>query len=426
MARTSGFRVFAGLVVAVLCLGALSACGSDDDGDSTESGTTAAATGKGIDSSKPPWRIPVISIKIPGLDLLTPQAAGAKAAAEQINAEGGFGGREVVIEECATQLTPATATVCANQTLEKGNVLGEIGCEVTWAASGLKIYSRAGVPSFNCANELSDEWNFNAHPGTFGEHAAVAEWMCRRDDIEQVVMIGQDLPQQRREEPAATKPIIEGCGKQIDFVFAPIEVTDFTPYVNEALDHDPDFIITQQSPAPTAQLYKTFQQAGYPADQTSAVGSSCGYEEVLELAGASMEGVHCLEGFRSWSDEDDPEIAEYIEAMEAQGGYDYRSSSPQWGYSGVKWIEQAAEAIGFDKLTPRKLAEYLRTDANGESIPLSRTWVYPGPGHATSITQPATLFNQWKDGEMHTVEEETDEGWINGFEALEGGDQSGS
>ena len=431
MPRTRGVHVVAGLVVAVLCLGALSACGGGDD-DSTGSSSTADATTKdaaatsGVDASKPPWRIPVISIKIPGLDLLTPQAAGAKAAAAKINSEGGFGGREVVVEECATQLTPATATVCANQTLAKGDVLAETGCEVTWAASGLAIYTKAGVPSFNCANDLSDDWDFGTHPGTFGEHAAAAEWLCRRDDVQQVVMLGQDIPSQRKEEPAATKPIIEGCGKQIDFVFTPLETTDFTPYVNKVLEYDPDFVITQQSPAPTAQMYKTFQQAGLPAEKTSAVDSSCGYEDVLELAGSAMEGAYCLGGFKPWSEESDPEVAEYVEAMKAGDfGFDYRSSSPEWGYSGVMWIYKAAEEIGFDKLTPEKLADFLRTKTE-VPVPLSKSWINPGPKGSTSVKQPATIFTQWKDGQLNLVEEDTEEGWIDGFAALEEAEKGGS
>jgi ABC-type branched-subunit amino acid transport system substrate-binding protein len=422
-------RAIGGLLAGVLCLGGLAACGSSDENKSATTGaeaataasTTAAASEGGgkIDPSKPPVRIPVISIKMPGLDLLTPQAEGAKAAAHVINSQGGFGGREVVIDECATELTPATATVCANRTLEKGDVIAEIGCEVTWAMSGLEIYKRAKVPSLNCANKLSDDWNFGAHPGTFGEHAAVAAWLCERDDVQKVVMLGQDIPQQRREEPEATKPIIEGCGKEIEYVFVPVDATDFTPYVNQVLKHDPDFVITQQSPGPTALMYKAFQQAGFPAEKTSSVGSSCIYEEVLKPLGAAMEGAVCLGGWKPWDDEADSEVAQYVQAMKESGaGYDYRSESPQWGYAHVMWLYEAAKELGFDKATPEALAEYMRT-ANGVPMPLAKEWKNPGPSMATSTKQPATLFLRWQDGKFNVIEEGTDGGWIDGLAALD-------
>jgi branched-chain amino acid transport system substrate-binding protein len=415
-------RVIGALLVAVLCMGVVVACGDDDDGGDNASASGAGSTtqsGGKTDPSKPPVRIPVITVKIPGLDLLTPHVVGAKAAAEKINSEGGFGGRELIIDECATELQPATATVCANRTLEKGNVVAEIGCEITWGTSGLQIYAKAGIPSLNCANtevDLTHEWSFGTHPGTTGEHAAIAKWLCEKDDVEKIVMLGQDIPQQRRDEQAATKPIISACGKEISFVFVPIDATDFTPYVNEVVEQDPDFVITQQSPAPTAQMYKAFQQAGYPPDKTSAVGSSCGFEQVLELAGPAMEGTYCLEGFKSWSDESDPEVAEYREAMEG-ADYDYRSSSPQWGYSNVMWIYKAAQEIGFDKFTPEKLGEYMRT-ATDVPVPLSKQWINPGPKGRPQVKQPATLFLQWKGGQMSVVEEGTDEGWIDGYAAL--------
>jgi branched-chain amino acid transport system substrate-binding protein len=416
-------RVIVALLVAVLCMGLVVACGDDDDGTDASAGGDGSPTqsaGGNIDPSKPPVRIPVISIKMPGLDLLTPHAAGARAAAHKINSEGGFGGREVIIEECGTELQPATATVCANRTLEKGNVVAEIGCEITWGVSGLKIYANAGVPSLNCVNtevDLTNEWSFGTHPGATGEEAAVAAWLCEQDDVQNVVLLGQDIPQQRRDTQLATKPILGGCGKQIEYIYAPIDATDFTPYVNDVVDDEPDFVMTTLSPAPTAQMYKALEQAGYPADQTSARDSSCGFEDTLELAGPAMEGTICVGGFKPWSDENDPEVAEYIEAMEqADVGYDSRSSSPQWGYSSVMWIHKAAEEIGFDRFTPRRLAEYMRTATT--RLPLSKDWVNPGPTGRPQIKQPASLIMQWKDGEMNVVEEGTDEGWIDGYAAL--------
>jgi branched-chain amino acid transport system substrate-binding protein len=430
-------QVVVGLIAALLCVGVLSACGGGGSsttetggGSGAEAGggatTTASKSGGGIDSSKPPVRIPIIAIKLPGTDILTPQAAGAKAAADEINAAGGFGGREVVVEECATQLTPASATVCANQTLAKGDVLAEIGCEVTWPVSGLKIYEKAGVPSMNCANGTSDPGDFSGHPNAFGLQAGEAAFTCQLPDVKTVVFLGMDIASQKTEEQASTEPIVKACGKEIHYVFAPLETTDFTPYVNKVLEYDPDFVITQQAAPATAQIFKTFQQAGYPADQASVVESSCAYEETLEPAGSAMEGAYCAGGFLPWSDESDPEVAAYVEAMKNNDvGYDYRSPSPPYGYSSVMFIYEAAKKIGFDKVTPENLAEYMATE-NGVQYPLSNKWVNPGPKVSTSVHQPQTLITQWNGSSFEIVEEGTKEGWIDGFEALEKAEAEGA
>ncbi|MFT3865094.1 MAG: ABC transporter substrate-binding protein [Solirubrobacterales bacterium] len=439
MSRTRGFHVVVALIAVLICAVVLGACGGGgsssggstaEGGSSSEEGnsTTASSQSEGgqIDAGKPPVRIPVISIKIPGLDLLTPQAAGAKAAADKINAEGGFGGREVVVEECATQLTPATATVCANQTLAKGNVMAEVGCEVTWSSSGLKIYEKAGVPSMNCVNGTSDPGNFSGHPGAFGLQAGEAAWLCERPEIKNIVLLGQDLATQKTEEEVSTEPIIKGCGKEIHYVFAPIETTDFTPFVNKVLEYEPDFVISQQSPAPTAQMFKTFQQAGYPADQVSVVESSCALEETLEPAGSAMEGAYCADGFYPYTEESNPEVAAYVEAMQENDvGYSYKSPSPPYGYSSVMWIYQGAKEIGFDKVTPEKLGEWMGS-VKGKTYPLSNEWVNPGPTISSSVHQPSTLITQWKGGTFSVVEEGTEEGWIDGFQALEEAEKGGA
>jgi branched-chain amino acid transport system substrate-binding protein len=400
------------LLVVVLCASGLAACGGDDDGD----GATAAASQ--IDPSKPPVRIPVISIKLAGVDMLTGNVAGAEAAAEKINSEGGFGGREVIVEPCATELQPATATVCANKTVGREGVVAEIGCEVTWGVSGLRIYAKAGIPSLNCLNgehEFKSEWAFGIHPGASGHHAALAAWLCDQDEVQKVVMLGQDIPQQRRDEQTYTRPIIEGCGKQIDYVFVPIEATDFTPYVNEAVEKDPDFIIVQNSSAPTAQAFKSLQQAGYPAEQAAAVGSATGYETTLELAGDAMEGAVLALGWKPWDDEDDPEVAEYVKAMEGSDA-DHRASDPQWGYANVMWLYKAAETIGFERFDAKTLTAFMRNETD-VLIPLSRTFVNPGPEGLPAMKQPATLMARWQDGRNEILDEGTDEGWVDGYRA---------
>lgn len=411
----------AGLVVALLSLSGLTACGSGDDAETTSTGgagssTADAAAGGAIDESKPPVRFALNTLQIPGSDLLTPFAAGAQAAADEINANGGFGGRRVVIDSCNTQGQPASASVCAHKTLAK-DPIAEFGCELTWTTTGLQLYAKAKVPSFNCLNSPEDfknPWSFGAMPGGFGEMRAMARYLCSWSDVQKVVTFVLDLPTQRRDVPTAVEPVLDECGKEVEFVHFPLTATDLTPYVAEVLDHDPDFVITfPLSGAQVVQMFKAFQQSGFPADRISVPSSALNYETAMEPAGAAMEGAWSTLEFTNWDDESDPEIAEYLKAMEGSD-VDARSSNPQWGYQSIKWFYKVAEEVGFDEFDSRTLAEFMSTET-GVDMPLSRELINPGPQGYPQVKQPYVQIVQWKDGQVNTITEGTDDGWILGY-----------
>src|SRR5439155_24065199 len=90
----------------------------------------AASAATGSNTAKPPIHFALVSYAVPGSDSLTELTAGARQAAKQINAKGGFGGRTVVIDACNSMFSPATSTVCVHKLLAKHPV-AEFGCELT-------------------------------------------------------------------------------------------------------------------------------------------------------------------------------------------------------------------------------------------------------------------------------------------------------
>src|SRR4029077_3224924 len=134
----------------------------------------------GINAALPPVKFGIVSIGIPGIELYQAHLLGAQAAAAAINKTGGFGGRKVEIIGCNSQFSPAVATACANTLLADG-VTSEGGCEPSWSASGLPIFGKAGIPSFNCTNDKADltyRWSFGLTSGATGGYHAVASWLC--------------------------------------------------------------------------------------------------------------------------------------------------------------------------------------------------------------------------------------------------------
>lgn len=414
----------AAMAAAVLCGGALAACGGDDD-DSAGGGATPAATapaGSGgsagaIDDSKEPIRFSLISIKIPGVHLLDYHQAGAEAAAKKINAAGGIGGREVIIETCNSMMQPAVATNCARQTLAK-KPTAQLGCETTWSATGLKLYARAEVPSFNCVNtpdDFSNEWSFGLSASAFGGFRGMARYACQQPDVKKVVLFTQDIPQQRREAPGAVEPILEACGKSVSFVYYPLTGADLAPFIAKAAKEDPDFVITLAGAPMMVQMYRGFADAGIPAERISAPDSGTDYKTVLSRADGAMDGAVISTQFVSWGQPEDPEVKEFLQAMKDSGTeIDARNSSAVWGYQSVMWFNEVAKRVGPDKFDAKTLAEFMRTETDVDMV-LSRKLLNPGPEGYPQVKQPYVQIVRWDGRKMVPVKENTEDGWVKAY-----------
>lgn len=411
-------RMTAGLL-ALLLASSLAACGDDGDDESAAAPAaetaTAEATGQAPDGDKPPIRVALIGAKIPGLNMLDAFEAGADVAARKLNAEGGVGGREVIVDTCNSMLQPATAVTCARKTVADEPV-AQFGCEVSWSATGLPIYAKAGIPSFNCLNtpeDFSNPMSFGLAASAFGEARGAAKYLCGQADVKKIAVVAQDLPQQRRDTPKAVQPIIDGCGKQVEYFYLPYGSADLTPHFNKVKQAKPDFVVNQSGSLQTLQMFKAFKQLGYPADKTISADGSFGYDTVLEPSGDAVDGAMSTFQFVSWGDTGNPDVVEYLKEMEGSK-IDARDALPQWGYSMVMWIAAVAEELGTDAFDGQALAEFARTK-DGTPIPLSRTLENPGPKDFPQQKQPYVQLVQWQDGKLHVVDEGTDDGWVSGY-----------
>jgi branched-chain amino acid transport system substrate-binding protein len=385
--------------------------------------TAALATGgraqrSGINSALPPVRIAFIGISIPGLNLLDAGVLGAQSAAAAINKQGGFGGRKVEIISCNSMFNPSNATDCARTTLSQG-VVAEIGCDPAWTAGGLSLYGKAGIPSFNCTNATADltyRWSFGLFAGATGIYKAEARWLCTRSDVHHVVVLGQDYPAGRQTIQDATQSVYAGCGKQVDYVFAPLAPADFTPYIQQVLALKPDFVQAQASPAPSVLMYKAFQQAGWPPTKLINGSQVSSYVDDLGPAGSAMEGTYIAESWHSWGDSSNPEVAAYTKAVQAySSSTDYRNSNIVQGYSEVNYIYAAAKKIGFTNLTPQKLAQFSRSVTNFH-WPMSDKLMNPGPKGAPQVKNPDVFIVQWTGGKMvPQTSSISKDGWYNGW-----------
>jgi ABC-type branched-subunit amino acid transport system substrate-binding protein len=420
-------KSLATVAVALAAAVGLAACGGDDDDNGAAATSTATATATtgasttastgAVDPSKPEVHIALDTIKIPGSDLLTPYAEGANAAAAAINAKGGFGGRKVVIDTCNSLLQPAAVTTCAHKLLAKKPV-AMVGCDTSWGAAGLPLFAAQGIPSLYCLNtqtDFTDPTAFGVDPGGVGQQVAIARWICTQPQIKTVVDQILDLPQTRAQSKFI-KPVIEGCGKKVTFVYLPLTQADFTPTLNEILSHKPDFVVTALLSGPQiVQVFKAFQQAGYPADQMSTSSSGLDLNTILKPAGDAMKGARFPLQTANPGDMTNPDVAPYQAAVKAQGGqFGPLNQNVAVGYTYTMAIYAAAQKIGFDALDGPALTKFLSSD-NGTHLPMSRQLVNPGPKDFPQVKQGYAQIVQWDGTNLVTAKEGTEDGWVNGF-----------
>jgi Periplasmic binding protein len=420
-----------GLLVAVLCTSALAACGSSSTTTNTTSAsapsgasatTTAGSTTAGattatstvVSAGKAPIVFALDGMNIPGLDLLTGQTAGADAAANVINSEGGFGGRKVVVSVCNSMVAAAPTLDCAHKLLAD-NPVAMFGCELNWGLGALQLFASHQIPSFNCVNTTPDytnPWNFGLSDGGFGDVRGMARWVCSQSDVKVYATIAADVPAEHVVIPLADS-ILPTCGKKFNIVYFPPTATDYGPYVQKLLQFHPDFVQIQ-APAPTSglQILHALNQAKFPSNKIGIASS--GFDQTdWQSAGSVLNGVYMQLEFDNWDNTSNPDVAAYLKAMQGSSQSPY-SVNPQWGYNSVMWFYTVAKQLGFDKFTSLSLANFMRTQ-NGVAIPISRQLVNPGPKTYPQVKQPYTQIVQWNSGKFTTVMQGTQQGWVYGY-----------
>ena len=383
-------------------------------------GSNAKSGSTKIDASKSPVDFTFISIKIPGVDVYTDEYAGAQAAVKELNAKGGFGGRQVVLDPCNDMLQASVATVCAHKTIAK-HPAAMFGCSLTWATTGLKIYGAAGVPSVYCPNlpqDMTDKWSFPNVPGAFGEERASARWLCTQKSVKSVVFFLQDLPAEHQFGPAAVGDVFKGCHKTVSYVYYPISAVDMTPYVTQVVQKKPDFVITLVGAAQVVTTFQAFKQAGFPIDHIIGPDSAFNWTEQLKPAqdaGNVMDGAYAASQEVSWDNTSDPNVKQYLAAMKAlDPKKDPRCALCVVGYMTIKFFYNVAKATGFDSFNAQALANYMSTK-NGVAMPLTHALTNPGPKTAPQVKQPYAQIWQWKGGKMLVVKQGTKGGWVYGY-----------
>jgi ABC-type branched-subunit amino acid transport system substrate-binding protein len=301
--------------------------------------------------------------------------------------------------------------VCARRSLAR-KPIAMIGCEPFWSTSGLLLYGKAKVPSFNCQNQpvdFTNPWSFGVLPGGTVEYAAFANYLCTRKDIKTVGFLSDDAPQLHSGVPPVLDKIFGACGKKASYTWMPIDAADRTPYVSKVVQTKPDFVMVNKGGPAWLTIMKAFQQQGYPSKQIYSGSAALDYDELLKPAGSTIEGSYFTSPVQSWADTGNADVQAYEKATaETKNPHSFGVES---GYVQIMWLYTVAKHLGFDKFTGESLADFMRTQS-GVHVPLSRTMLNPGPAGLSQMKQPYAQIQQWRDGAPQIVTEGTEDGWV--------------
>ncbi|MEJ6488159.1 ABC transporter substrate-binding protein [Leucobacter sp. USCH14] len=282
---------------------------------------------------------------------------GLDLALEQINDDGGIGGRSVELVYEDTQADPAQAPQVAQKFVDDESilaVLGDFGTPATSAAS--QIYQDSGLVQFAFSASGPDVTD----PGDF----VFATWVSQEFEAPRLAAFaaetgtsaavfyhdtdwGQETYgffQEGEEE--------SGLEEVYSTAYDP-ESTDFRPLLLAAKAENPEVIVLISYAADGALITSQARELGI---DTPIVGISSIYnQQFIDLAGEAAEGVQTLSYFTP--ENDDPEVQQFIADFEAATGEVTPSDYAIRAYDALNAVAQGAERA--DELTRQGLRDAL-------------------------------------------------------------------
>jgi ABC-type branched-subunit amino acid transport system substrate-binding protein len=327
--RSTGLAV----VASVLAAG----CGSSSGGTAASS-SAAAATTTTVALTGPPVKVMVISERS-GPTAVNFMGDGAVAAAKEINASGGIGGRPIDVTLCDTAGDPNTAAGCARQAAD-GDFVALVAMWTNFEDSVLPVTDAAGLP--NIGNYPLSAPGFTS-PNAFpldGGSPFLAIGMIRAMQRAGVKKTSFVVPDVAGAGAAAIGILGTVVGNDAlgSVVRVPIPTPDLTSYVATATDGG-DGVVGGLTFDDTVRFARTFKESG----STDRLGLLTGDpEKMAKTIGDTGEGA-VLASFYKPIAVDDAPVRKFVASMKAAGLE--ATSEAEEGYASVYLLAQAAKGL---------------------------------------------------------------------------------
>lgn len=353
MRRSSrGHKLLLACVVLSLMALGITACGDDDGATTTTGGATTTAAVGG-------------EIKVGFLGLLSGAGAlsgrpiqdGAKLAVEEINAAGGVLGQRLVLISRDTGGSPEEAVRLARELiLNEGAqfIQGPFTDAENMAVSAVSEELKTIMLPYVAKTYrlLSDEffhpYVFQPSSSTWYEGGYAAIKAAELTEATTVVAIAPDYEYGHMQTESFVNRLAElRPDMTVEQIYAPLFAPDFTPYVTQIVDAEPDVLFICQWGSDYVTVLK--QLVAFDAlsamDLVITVGENGSVETALAMGADYPEGI-LANGMDVLYWPETPEHQAYTEALALFTGEPYTQGNTIQGYIGIKLLVAAIEAAG--------------------------------------------------------------------------------
>ncbi|MCW2794410.1 MAG: amino acid/amide transporter substrate-binding protein family [Nocardioides sp.] len=364
MTRTKTARraLAAGLALSSLLL--TTACGGDSSGDASEGDADALRVGL------------LFSLTGPAAPFGISERNGARVVLDDINANGGINGQQIVIVEADDKTDPTEAAQQARKLITQDKVDVIIGTTaggntLAYApiAAGLKTPILATNGAIGVTDKANDFW-----PWIF--RSAPSDLITIKAMFDQVMSEGKSrigiFAEQTAYGDASVKYLEELAAEEgveiVDSASAAVTDTDFSAQATRLRNADPDVVLlVTGATALGVGITRAIRQGG--SDVAIWGGIGLAQQGFIDGAADAAEGVHML-AMNDWNNPSDDE-KELLALLEAAGetGTSYEAA----GANGAQVVAAGAEKVE-GEITGEKLRDAmttvcdLNTYAIGESV----------------------------------------------------------
>ena len=323
-----------GTAAAIVAAGALAltACGGGGGGGGSEAGANSdpvkiMAFGS---FSQPPFAVPEI-------------VAGARAAVDRVNREGGVAGRQVSLVTCDDKGSPNGAAACGRQAVQE-RVAAVVGAFTFFGDSIVPLLDKASIPYIlpvaNNPEENSNRVSFQLFSGAtaeIGAYAAVTHDKCAK-----VAVMANDVASAHALYDGYQVPVAKQVGIAAIPVYIPVTATDIAPFIAQARAAGADCFSYGVSAQLTSAGLRTLAQAG---DHARGASNALALPEVvLGQISAESQGFLAVSNFYYPSSGKTAavQLARDIAAVDKSAPVDDASIN---AYAGVLVFRQAAKSL---------------------------------------------------------------------------------
>lgn len=331
---------------------------------------------------------------------------GIVAAVDYINDNGGVDGRPIKLDTCDVKGDPARGPVCAQQFI-KDDVVGVVGFDSAWGASGLPQLEAAGIPNFTTPAgdaELTGALSFPLLGGSASDARAIAKYFSVEEGAQHVAVLYGDIAGGDQ----INKQYVEafnGFGvDDVSSIAIKFPVADLTPTVVQAKESDPDVVICL---CPAEQTLKAAAQVGLETKWVLPNGTL--EKPFIDSVGSLADGTYQALSVGDYLDTGNEDAATVQDAMKRYlPGVEVQANTAT-GFATVMTLVNVMEAVGADKVDKTSLANFMKT-VDGVPVFLGKELdSSAAPEGFPNVTDPYSQITRYENGQLEFL------GWQNGW-----------